>query len=160
MISIHLCNFPFQLFDATMTSREGYGQQNWYEQVKCNKPYHHANFDIDHIWRCLRKSQHQGFCYNLDGLTNKYFLLQVKQQTQLKFKKKKIYYMKILFEINQCHTLVFKIFNSSSPSSANSSKAAMYLRDDRSRKGEVRNTMNLETQMCAHTPTGCRNTGL
>ena len=89
MISIHLCNFPFQLFDATMTSREGYGQQNWYEQVKCNKPYHHANFDIDHIWRCLRKSQHQGFCYNLDGLTNKYFLLQVKQQTQLKLKKKK-----------------------------------------------------------------------
>ena len=38
------------LFDTAVPLKYGQGHWKWYEQLQLNKEYHHAKFDIYHIY--------------------------------------------------------------------------------------------------------------
>ena len=47
-------HFQLKLFDTAVTLKYGPGHWKWYEQVKLNEQYHHAKFDIHHIYGVIQ----------------------------------------------------------------------------------------------------------
>ena len=45
----HIIYFELKLFNIAMTFKYVQGHWKWYVQVKLNKQYHHAKFDIYNI---------------------------------------------------------------------------------------------------------------